>query len=125
MKVRGSKFASALWRIASAITEARDAIKSMYDALPKRCKLKSGTKGPKFSKFSKRRGPTVQQMYAAIYKCASSMSDAEKSKWFNDAVDNLVTDQIKDYVFGKLGREVGKASRRSGRPIGFGAGPAL
>lgn len=135
IKVRAGAAMSAAWSAINAITEVRDAVKSIHDALPKFCKGKKKVKGPAFSKFSARTGPTLQQMAMDIYGCVGAnhgintgkrhMTREEEMKFLNDAIDNLITDQIKDHVLGKFGKAVGQGSRVQGRPIGYTAGPAL
>lgn len=138
IKTRATRWMGLAWAAFNAVTEARDFIKALHKALPKRCKTRMPTKrkGPAFSKFSAANAPTIQQMYMDVYQCIASgtglpyegrhgLQPWEEGKFLNDAIDNLITDQIKDKVFGKFGKALGQASNKSGRPIGFGAGPAL
>lgn len=43
----------------------------------------------------------------------------------DNALQNLITNEIEDRIIGSIGQKVGQASRASGRPIGYQAGPAF
>ena len=123
IKVRMGASVGLMWAAFNAITEVRDFIKSMHKALPKRFRTRTTRHG--VGKFSSANAPTVQTMFKEVYRGINQMRDDELADFTNKAIDNLITDQIKDYFIGKLGREVGRGSREMGRPIGNQAGPAL
>lgn len=124
IKVKGAGAgAGRVWAVANAITEARDFIKSVHKALPKR--YRTPTKSHGIGKFRSANAPTVQQMFKDIYRGISDMKQSELGPFTNKAIDNLIADQIKDYVFGRFGQAIARQSRADRRPIGYQAGPAL
>lgn len=139
LKIKVHGLAKLLYHGVGVVTEARDAIKSLHDALPKRFRAKKKCHG--VGKHRSCNGPTVQQMFGELYKALEDgnpdhsskrdpmknkpMTQKEKYDFINKGVDNLIADQIKDWVFGKLGQQIAKASRADGRPIGYQAGPSL
>ena len=113
-----------LWASVNAVTETRDFIQAMWDALPKRFKsMRRRTHG--VGKFRSTNAPTVQAMFSDVYRRITGMQQEELAAYTNKAIDNLITNQIKDYVFGKTGQQVAKASKADNRPIGYQAGPSL
>lgn len=138
--------ARVIWTIANVVTEATDFVKAMWDALPQSYRSK-----PKFKKKSirsKGNFPDFQIMVSDIYNflqyaepglMEAYYRDEEilqfyheygpgtgvMEAYFNEALTGLIVNQIKDYVFGKIGQQVGKASAKDRRPIGYAAGPAL
>lgn len=123
VKIKLHMIAKFAYRFAGSVTEVRDAIKSVHDALPKKMRTKRKCHG--HGKFRSCNAPTVQKMAKEIYQGIGKMTDKQKVDFGNKALDNLITDQIKDYVFGKIGQQIGYASKAAGRPIGFQAGPSL
>lgn len=119
------------------VTEAGDFVDAIHDALPKDCRAKPvHVERPRSEKASYRgnagwkkngnhngewgywRPPNDYERALAISNCFDRLD-------LGQALGNLVKNQIEDFIIGKIGKQVGKASRKSGRPVGFQAGPAL
>lgn len=64
------------------------------------------------------RAPTAQEVAAAVYK-----------HWDKLDVDALLAclaeNAVEDYIIGRFGQALGEASRKQGRPLGYGAGPVF
>lgn len=102
--------ASALWRGMGPLTEANDVLKELYEALPRSIKIKLYRKNG--------RQPTAQEKALAIYQ---NMGDLDLPK----ALTGILQNHYEDKIIGYFGSQLGKASKASGRPIGYAAGPAL
>lgn len=103
-------WAAAVWRGVGPITEAGDFIDSFYEALPRRTKI---------AEYNKRgRQPNPLEKLDIIYRNIGSLD-------LGKALGNVVANEVEDRAIGKFGKALGQASANSGRPIGFGAGPAL
>lgn len=89
-------------------TETLDVLDAFYDALPKDLKLRGR--------------PTPQAKAWHVYKNFDALN-AE------DVVKNLISNQIEDYLYGKLGQGAQRGAKPildiTGRPVGLGTGPAL
>lgn len=115
--------AGLMWAAFNGVTEFRDLVDSFHKALPDHLKTKTFRTGA--GKFTSAKAPTLQKKLEELYSGFRKMNDDEYTDFLNKAIDNLITDQIKDHVFGKLGAGIGQGSGQLGRPIGFSAGPAL
>jgi hypothetical protein len=85
-------------------TEALDVVDALHDALPRQLQSRSGG--------------------------ASGRIRALWEHWrevdVGEAIENLIWNQVEDYVFGKLaGKPAQHAAVRGTLPVGYGAGPAL
>lgn len=125
IKVKAHMLAKLAYRFTGHVTEIRDMLKSLHDALPKRLRTKRKCHG--HGKFRQCNAPSVQKMFMELYHATSDgvMTEQESKDFINKGVDNLITDQIKDFIFGKIGQQIAKASKADGRPIGYQAGPSL
>lgn len=103
-------WAAAVWHGLGPITETVDIIDAVYEALDKQ------TKRDAYKRLG--RQPTPQERLEIIYRNIHKLN-------MGDVVKNIVENQAEDFVFGKFGKALGQASANSGRPIGYGAGPAL
>lgn len=103
-------WAAAIWHGVGPITEGVDLVNAVYEALPRRIKVEA------YNKYG--RQPTPQEKLMLIYNNIGKLNVGK-------AVTNIVENQVEDFVIGKFGKALGQASRNSGRPIGYGAGPAL
>lgn len=117
-------------RIVDWTTEARDFVNSLWDAIP--------TKGP---------GARTRKYWKPGYKQAWSVPLGEKMvqiyiywdhlersgdwkreagrQYLNKAFANVFADNVKDFVYGRIGRTAGRASARLGRPVGVQTGPVF
>lgn len=95
---------SVIGRIVGATGEAADFVNALWWALPKSVR----TKGR----------PPLQQKALDVYRHFSEL-DMEQ------ALKNLVVNEIQDRVIGRIGRAVAKVNARSDRPAGLMVGPAL
>lgn len=104
-----SKAVRIVTNIVNGVTESLDVINSLWDALPKQYQ-------------TRKRGErtTPQQKTADLIKHYEQID-------INAAIYNIGVNQIEDYVFGRAGQALGKASKKNpfGRPLGYGAGEAL
>lgn len=124
MKAGNAKVAGLVWSLANTVTESKDLLEALWDALPRRFKTRD--KGRADQKgYLRSHKPPVAQMFKDVYGAIGNMTAAESSEFWNKAVDNIVANQIEDYVMGKAGKALGDASAAAGRPFGFGVGPAL
>lgn len=137
-KFRGNKkIIGWVWGIANGLTETKDVVECMYRALPKRFKIYD-RKGRKLKNGLTSHAPPISKQFKQVYKFIASgenrrtrnelsglYDSTELADWGNKFLDCSIANQIEDYVFGKLGKAVGAASRYQGRPIGYGSGPAL
>ncbi|MBR1134129.1 hypothetical protein [Bradyrhizobium iriomotense] len=124
----GGQGARLVYLLAHVVTESKDVIEAMWKALPNGLKTRSYKHGNAAEgKFGKRGGPLTwdkaKDVLSGIKKLG--VDDPRAQKFWNDAVDNLIQNQMEDFVHGKLGKAVGAQSRRSGRPVGYASGPAL
>lgn len=87
-----------------AIGEGLDLLDSLHDALPKHLQAKP-SKG--------HRKPTPQQKALALWKNIGSMNIPQ-------AVANAIGNAIEDRAWGKVGKALGAASGRLGKPIQLG-----
>lgn len=83
--------------ILGPITETWDAVEAIWNALPEDCKTKH---------------KTLQSMLRDIFDCFERLN-------VQQAIQNLIANQIEDYVFGLLGKQLAKASRQFGSPVGL------
>jgi hypothetical protein len=86
------------------LTEALDVVDALHDALPRQLQSRRGG--------------------------ASGRIRALWEHWrevdVGEAIENLIWNQVEDYVFGKLaGKPAQHAAVRGKMPVGYGAGPAL
>lgn len=93
-------------RVINAVTETKDVVDAIYDALP-------------YSIRKKYRNNIPAQEKAKIIYANLGKVDMQK------AIENLAWNQVEDFAYGKLGKAVGKANRRIGRPVGVQTGIAL
>lgn len=131
-------------------TEAGDAVDAVHDALANHCKAKpvwvptdrpsSGNIGIRQRQGIRKRGalnwrwkpgkgwvrengyyraPTLVEKSNAVYKNFECVD-------IGKAIENLAKDQLEDFLIGKIGEQLKKASKRKkGLPLGYGTGPAL
>lgn len=118
--------AGVTWRIANHVTESRDFVRELWKGLdpkwrnqqnPDLWRIKGWKPLPRGPRTAI---PTMQDMMDQIYRGVRE----GKMDW-NKALDNLVENHYSDKFWGRLGRELGKASKRSRRPVGYGAGPLM
>lgn len=93
-------------RVLNKITEANDFIDALWDALPKKCQTK--VKGSQ---------TTPQQKFKDLYACSDQID-------LCSALNNVVNNEVQDYIRGRLGRASAAATGASGspRPVGPGTG---
>lgn len=110
--------AGAARRVLDAIGETADFVEALWDALP-----------PEFKKHKTRRRPwPYRSEKPKVHEMARDLYDAWDKlgiDYFNKAFDNVVLNQIEDFVYGKLGQTSGQAAASIGRPVGFQTGPGL
>lgn len=94
---------SALGRSLSVVTEAKDFVDAIYDALPDKYK---------------RRWHSPHEKAWLIYRHFLEIDVAE-------AIQNVIENQIEDWILGKAAQQMAKASRRRGSPFGLTVGPAI
>ena len=92
------------------VTEGIDTIQAIYDALPLKLRQRLWRMNGNYM------SPLDKAL--AIYRY---INDIDPQK----AVENLVYEQIEDYVYGRLGRITAEANKRRGFPGGLELGPAL
>lgn len=116
-----------IWGLANLVTEGKDFLEAMWKALPENKRTKQHKKSKGYGKYGERKTPPVMQEFKEVYHYLRTNDplSAEAAKFWNDALDNFIENQIEDYVFGKTGQAVARQSKASGRPIGFAAGPAI
>jgi hypothetical protein len=125
-----SKLGQAVWYLAHVVTESRDVLQGLWKALPENLRSKQRKHRP----GSKKGGtPPVPKMFKEVYSGIRYLNQYDENHpWANEtdrfwsrAVDEIAANLFQDYVFGKLGQAVARESARSGRPVGYAAGPAL
>lgn len=126
--------AGVVWKITNAQTESRDFIREIWKALDTDFRMRENpdlwrVPGWFPKKFGPRQSlPPVNKMLNDIGKGMRTIGkNSHKENYrgvldLDKAVNNVIENQISDYFFGRLGRELGKASKLSRRPIGYGAG---
>ena len=77
------------------VTEGLDLVRELYKAVPKKCRHAAGVKTNR---------PSVAEKMKVIWHCRNSINMAE-------ALANVLNNQFEDWVYGKLGRQTGKATR--------------
>lgn len=118
------------------ITESADAIEAVHKALPRELRAKPVWVPAECGKrVYTARGWRRTDQYADVgcgYFRASNPWEKAVAVYANwekvdlgKALTNLVENQLEDYIIGKIGSVVGKASRKAGRPIGYQAGDAF
>lgn len=140
------KFAGLVWRVANITTETRDFIREVWRGIDRRQRLKDNPEWaakvrlPKgHVRIFREPVPPLQDMMRDIARhgldtnvpVVSSkgkplLDEYGKPRMVMDwgkAIDNVIMNEITDYIYGQFGRQLGKASRRSRRPVGYGAGP--
>lgn len=109
-KARMGAVAGAIWAAFGPITETVDFVDVLYEALPRNIKRDA------YNKLG--RQPNPIERAELIYRNINQM-DVGK------ALTGWAQNEIEDFIIGKFGKGVGKASQKDGRPIGYGAGPAI
>jgi hypothetical protein len=100
--------------IANAITESTDVVNAIFDAIPLKDRWLVGKKG-----FGRYYGPMkVTDKLKVIYREADKI-DIEK------AFKNLMKNQAEDAIIGRLSQGGKDLAIYTGRPIGYGTGPAI
>ena len=110
-------------------TEADDFITAIWKAVP----IKERTLPPGYVlrkgvvRKTRRPKQTPQQMASDIWRYVNKvgMSSQAGQKFAFEAIDNLVANQVEDYVFGKIGRKGAEASGAAGLSHGLQLGPAM
>jgi hypothetical protein len=116
--IRRGGAVQALLRGTNSVTEYGDVIRALWNALPEQCRTgyyrlhKSRTE----VFYVKRFQANIGQMSSDVYRCFGDMNMSE-------AVKNLISNEIEDRLFGRLGKVGGEAGRRTGRPAGIQTGP--
>lgn len=135
-----ARFGKFAFGVINWVTETQDVVQALHDALPKDCKAKPTFQSRPRTEQAQFRGGIysregawkANKQYAAGWGNYKAPTDYEKAAAIaacfermdmGKAFGNLVENQIEDWAFGKIGKITGKASRKSGRPIGFQAGP--
>lgn len=137
----GSSVGWLVWKIANILTEGCDAVEALWDALPKSAQTRtaemnaqrravraSGGWNPVYRKVKPSCGQQLNDVGQHLYGLAGDSSYAgwdEVVRYMDKSIQNLVTNHYEDKFFGAAGKAAGSASRASGRPVGFTAGPAL
>lgn len=127
-----SKLGSFVWYFAHVATESKDVLEGLWKALPDGLKTKQ-KKAKGLGKHGDRRTPPIPKMFKDVTSGIRQINQYDENHpWANEtdrywsrAVDEIAQNLFQDYVFGKLGSAVARQSAKSGRPIGFAAGPAL
>lgn len=104
--------------IIDAISEQRDFIRALWDALPKEAQHAPHRKRPWPYKSEQ---PKMQDMLKDLW---DYWPNADLS-YFNRAFDKVVENEIEDWFYGKIGKAQGQAAAQIGRPVGFQTGWAL
>lgn len=106
-KTRLSPAISAILKGVSKATEGVDFVNALYDALPPQYR-------PRYRKTKhEKRAVTPQEKMKALWENADKIDISE-------AIENLISNQIEDYVYGKIGQQAGRNSELLGRQYGFG-----
>lgn len=100
----GGSVGQAFRAVINAVTETRDAVNAIYNALPRR--------------YRPHRFVSPQEKAWLIYKHANELDVPL-------AIQNLIEENLKDQFWGRIGKGVGRASRLRGGPIGYQTGPAI
>jgi hypothetical protein len=118
-KTRVSTAGTAIRVVFDAVSEVRDFVQALWDALP-RDKQTRVRQVPKSKRYYgvRYQHPTLQQMLADLY---NGLDDVD----WNKAFDNVMENEIKDRAYGKLGRVSGQAGAALGKPVGVGLGPTF
>lgn len=130
VKINGlGRLAGLGWAAANIASELVDFIEALEKGLPNSLRAKPvwvpggsewnwtrSTSGKWHKEQGHYRAPTPQERASTIYDNWGSMD-------WSAALGAVATNEVQDRLFGKLGRYMATASNRSGRPIGYGAGP--
>lgn len=115
----GGKFGGALFRALNTITESLDVIDAIYDALPNSAKVKTyriyGNAGRPGQQWA---DATPQQKLWAIYRNLHLVD-------IDQALLNILANQLQDFVIGKAGRHLGRQGAEAGSLFGYGVGPTI
>ena len=91
----------------SAVTEGLDFVDALYEALPSEYR-------PRYRKTKH------EKLNVTPHEKVKALLEHGENIGIYDAISNLVSNQIEDYTFGKLGQLGGEISRRIGSPYGMG-----
>lgn len=121
-KVKMSRAASFLWHAVGHVTEAADAYKAFWDALPDSAKsgyYRIHTKGGR-TKYVKRWFPTPDQMAKDLYRHWDKVD-------MKQALTNVAMNEVQDALIGGVNKRINEGFRPwynlSRRPLGITAGP--
>lgn len=89
------------WVVINMVTESLDFIGAMYSALPDDCKSKAHK--------------TPHAKVKAVYDCWDHLTD----EYWSDFIVALINNQFEDFLYGKAGKAVGKATRDAGITTGL------
>lgn len=117
-----SRLLGITWKIVNPITEAVDFVDALYDALPDKWILVNG----KWRINPEWRGMTDNKSkYLNARQRAELVWDNFDYIDWDQAMKNILYNEIQDRIIGAASRPVADLSREMGRPLGLEAGPAL
>lgn len=105
--------------------ETIDFIEALHDALPKDCQAKAKRRTGIYG-YGRPRKANPEWMASTPYEKAIAIYNCINRIDVSQAIINLITNQVEDYLIGKVGKAAGKAARKQGtRPVSAQFGPAL
>lgn len=107
---------SPVGQLLNALTEGADFVEAIWDALPKKYQTKGGY--DRFGNKNPKAKPPPQTQAKDIYNNFAQVD-------WPQAVLNLIENKAEDRLYGELGKWLGRAARKSGRPVGYQTGPAM
>lgn len=119
--------AGAALRIYNIVTETKDFVDAWWDAIPREHRSAKFWK-PGMKKASSPRLPQKLSEiwdYFSYLQSSGRWSGPEGQKYLNNAITNVGVNEVKDYIYGRIGQTSGKASAAVGRPHGFQMGPVF
>lgn len=128
VKVRGVSTAGEFVRVSfDTLTELDDLLDAFYKAIPKNLRTLTPDMRKQLDAVRLNKGwkpgmrkvqPPIQQKLVDVIKNWDTI-DHDK------AIENMVTNEIGDRVFGRVGKALGSHAKAHGRPVGYGMGPVF
>lgn len=111
-KLRPGPRLARIIRYLGAVTEAADTVDALYDALPSRYR-------PRYKKTKyEKRNVSYNEKLEALYNHWDQVD-------MSQAIQNLIEENVKDRIYGEIGKAGGEVSRRLGHHYGAGINSLL
>lgn len=105
----------------NAATEFCDFVDAIYQSLSQRTRDRIEADRPQVPDWFYRSGGMNLPCHEKAWAVFWNLQHAD----LNEAIKNLIANQIIDFVFGRAGKAAGEVGRAIGSPVGLATGPAL